>query len=215
MVPLSPGPIGARLAAAGALLVAAMLLTACGGGEPVRADRFYRLDPVPLMAPAGPASESILLVHDLAARGFLGGRQIVYRTREEPLVAGRYPTLLWEDPPTRAIPAALVAAIRAAQVFEYVVIPAERAQADYILGGEVERFEHLPTHEPPRVVASMTLALVRADDRHSVLSRQYSGEEPVAGEGPDAMADAFNRLIARLAAEAVADLQSIRGRLAP
>jgi cholesterol transport system auxiliary component len=198
---------------AAAALTAALLLCGCGASEPVKPDRFYSLDPVPLRGAAGAPAPSVLLVNSLAARGFLGGRQIVYRTRESPLAAQRYEELLWEDPPSRAIAAALVKALRAAEIFQFVVIPADRARADFLLGGEVERFEHLPTEEPPRVSASFTLALVRAHDRSSMANRHYSGEEPVHGVSPDAMAEAFNRLTARLVAEAVRDLEALKPRL--
>lgn len=194
-------------------LLAALLMAGCGTSGPARPDRFYSLDPVPLIGPDGSTAPAILLVNDLAARGFLGGRQIVYRTREEPLVAQRYDDLLWEEPPTRTVAGLLVNAIRTAEVFRFVVIPADRARSDYILGGSVERFEHRPTDQPPRVLVSYNLTLVRSDDRGSMASRQYSGEEPVDGPTPDDMADAFNRLNARLAAEVVRDLQGLKPHL--
>ena len=188
-------------------------LAGCGSAPPVQADRFYSLEPVALEGPAGPPAPSILMVNDLAARGLLGGRQILFRTRTQPLVVDRYDGLLWAEPPTRALAQNLVNAIRAAQVFDFVVIPADRARADYLLGGEVERFEHLPTEQPPRVVGTINLALVRADDRRSIASRRYSGEETVDGDSPEAMAGAFNRLAARLVAEAVRDLQVAKAQL--
>ncbi len=217
MVPLTRSAARGGLGwlAVGCALLLAVPLAGCGGGEPLRPDRFYRLDPVPLAEPAGPPSEAILLVHDLAARGFLGGRRIVFRTREEPLVVQRYENLLWEDPPPRAVAHALVRAIRAAGVFRQVVIPADRARADFLLGGEVQRFEHLPTDDPPRVAIGVNLALVRANDRSSMVSREYAGEEPLDAQTPEAMADAFNRLAARLIAEGVRDLQALGPRLAP
>ena len=104
-------------------------------------------------------------------------------------------------------------AIRASRVFEFVVVPAERARADYLLGGEVEHFEHLPTNQPPRVAVAFRLALVRADSRDSMISAAYSGEEPVTASTPEAMVEAFTRLSARLIAQAVRDLQAIRPRL--
>ena len=192
---------------------AALALAGCGSAPPIQPDRFYSLQPVALEGPAGPPAPSVLMVNDLAGRGLLGGRQIVYRTREQPLVVDRYDNLLWAEPPTRALAQNLVNGIRAAQVFDFVAIPADRARADYLLGGDVERFEHLPTEQPPRVAGTMNLALVRADDRRSIASRQYSGEETVVGDSPEAMADAFNRLIARLVADAVRDLQAVKAQL--
>lgn len=195
-------------------LGAAMGLVGCGSAPPVQPDRFYSLEAAALAGPAGPPAPSVLMVNDLAARGLLGGRQIVYRTREQPLVVDRYQSLLWAEPPTRALSQNLVNGIRTAQVFDFVAIPSDRARADYLLGGEVERFEHLPTDQPPRVVGTVNLTLVRSDDRRSIVGRQYSGEERVDGDSPEAMAEAFNRLVARLVAEAVRDLQAVKGQLA-
>ena len=196
-----------------ALLLALTLPAGCGSSTPLRSDRFYSLDPAPQVAPAGTPTPGILLINDLSARGFLGARQILFRTRDEPLVIQRYEDLLWEEPPTSALAKVLVSALRAAKVFQFVVVPQERARADFLLGGELERFEHLPTDQPPRVAAALHLSLVRADKRGSMISRTYRGEEPLEGSTPDAMVAAFTRLSARLIGDAVRDLQANQGRL--
>ena len=203
-----------RLLRAALLVPLVLWLSSCGPAQPVRPDRFYSLEPAVLEGPAGPPAPVVLLVNNLGARGFLGGRAIVFRTREQPLVAQRYEDLLWEDAPTRSIAQALVTGIRAAGLVEFVVVPTDRARFDLMLGGEVERFEHLPTDSPPQVAASINLTLVRATDRSTLATRRYSGEEPVEGTTPDAMAEAFNRLTARLMAEVVRDLRSLGPRLA-
>jgi cholesterol transport system auxiliary component len=195
-------------------LLASLLLTACGSPEPVQRDRFFSLDPTIQSGPAATAPlRATLLVNDLAARGFLGGRQIVYRTREQPLEVQRYNLFLWEEPPGRAIAANLARTLRKTALFEFVVTPAERSRADYILGGEVDTFEHLPTEGQPAVAASFSLTLMSSADRRSLFSRRYQGQEPTRGEGPEAMAQAFNRLAGRLIGEAVGDLKAQRPRL--
>jgi cholesterol transport system auxiliary component len=175
-------------------------------------DRHYSLAPAPLEAPVGAPLPATLLVNDLAARGFLGGRQIIFRTQEAPLLVQRYNELLWEEPVTRAMSRNLVNALRTAEVFRFTIIPADRGRADYILGGEVERFEHLPTASPPRVVATLNLALVRANDRKSLWNRQYSGDVQVEGATSEAMVEAFNRLAAQLVADVVRDLRTLPPR---
>ena len=192
-------------------LILILVVSGCGSPAPIRPDLFYSLDPEPLEAPLGAPFPATLLISDLAARGFLGGRQIVFRTEAEPLQVQRYDDLLWADPVPRALSRNLVRAARHAQVFEFALIPADRARADYLLGGEVERFEHLPTATPPRVVGTLNLALVRADDRRSLRDRRYSREVEVQGDTPDAMAEAFNRLAALLVADVVRDLRTLPG----
>jgi cholesterol transport system auxiliary component len=181
----------------------------CGSPAPLRPDLFYALDPEPLASPVGSPLPATLLVSDLAARGFLGGRQIVFRTEAEPLRVQRYDALLWADPVPRALSGNLARAVRSARVFAFTLIPADRGRADYLLGGEVERFEHLPMATPPRVVGTLNLALVRADDRRSVWDRRYRREVEVQGDTPDDMAMAFNRMAALLSADVVRDLQAL------
>lgn len=195
-------------------LLASLLLGACGAPEPAQRDRFYTLEP---QVQAGPATTSplsaTLLVYDLSARGFLGGRQIVYRTQDRPLEVQRYNLLLWEEPPGRSIARDLVAALRGTQLFELVVTPAQRGRGDYILRGEIDRFEHLPTAAPPKVAADFKLTLLRGSDRRPLFSRRYQGQEVTQDASPEDMARAFNRLAGRLVGDAVRDLQSLRPRL--
>lgn len=195
-------------------MVLALALQACGSAPPARPDRYYSLEP-PLPAPLGGTPVPVvLLVNNLGARGFLGGRAIVFRTSDQPLVVQRYDSLLWAEPPTRALAAALVGAIRSAGLVEVVAVAADQARFDLMLGGEVTRFEHLPMERPPRVAGAINLVLVRAPDRAALASRQYAAEEPVVGDTPDAMAQAFNRLTGRLMAQVVGDLRGLKPRLA-
>ena len=194
------------------LLIALSALAGCGGSQPIQ-DRFYRLDPPPLVQPVAPPAPSILLVNNLTARGFLGGRQIIYRTTDEPLLTKRYDALLWDEPPANALTRALVNALRASKVFRFVVIPAEQSLADYRLSGELQRLEHLPTAQPPRVAATLHLTLVPTNDNTVMASRTYSDEEIIEGSTPDAMVEALTRLSARLIAMAVTDLQTRRSQL--
>jgi len=204
---------GARTALA-ILVLALSLFGGCGTPEPAPQDRFYSLEPQLQTPPATSVPlRATLLVNDLAARGFVGGREIVYRTRERPLEVQRYHLLLWEEPPARAIAGNLATAIRAAHLFEFVVAPAQRSRTDYILGGELHRFEHLPTAERPRVAADFTLTLLSSADRRTLFSKRYQGEEPVPGNAPEALARAFIRLAGRLVGQAVQDLQVLTPRL--
>ena len=192
------------------------LLAGCGGAA-VR-DVYFSLRPEPAMVPSGPPISGTLRISPLAARGFVGGSRIVYRTADEPLEVQRYNELLWEEVPARAIADELLAAMRAAQAFDSVVTAGDPARATYLLSGEVTRFEHRPTDQPPGVSAEFTLALVAARSRELLVSKTYAGFEPTgnaAGEPvtPQAMAAAFNRLTGRLVGEVVGDVQRLGPKL--
>ncbi len=190
-------------------------LGGCGSPVAVKEDRYLALIPPTAPELRGPSptrgsSATDLQVNELAARGFLGGRQILFRTTADPWQTQRYDQLLWDEPVPRALSRHLAARIRAAELFRFVLIPADRGGADYLLNGEVERFEHLPTATPPRVAGTLRLTLTRASDRRPLLVRRYEAEEIVAGGTPAAMAAAATRLADRLAAEVVTDLRAWR-----
>jgi cholesterol transport system auxiliary component len=215
LVQISEAQASAAHAATIAVLLSALAL-ACASPTPAPRDRFFALETGTLYPPparTGSPINATLLIADLSSRGFLGGRQIVFRTEESPLQVQRYPQLLWEEPPGRTLAAELTAAIRGAGLFKLVLGSEQRARNDYVLGGTLERFEHRPTAANPRVVVDFTLTLVRSSDRRPLLNKRYRGEEPTNAPTPEAMVQAFNRLSARLISDAFADLNQLRGRL--
>ena len=197
-------------------LAVPVAISGCGGAERVR-DVYYSLQPSPAVSPSTRPIPGTVRVSPLAARGFVGGSRIVYRTADEPLEVKRYDEYLWEELPARALADAMQATLRASRVFENVVGPGDPARPDYLLTGELLRFEHLPTDNPPRVAAELTLTLVDARTRALLASKVYSGFEPTAGADgrttPTEMVSAFNRLSGRLIAEAAADVRSVAPRL--
>ena len=82
-------------------------LVGCGSPVTVKQDQYLSLVPptAPELsghAPTRGSSATDLQVNELAARGFLGGRQIVFRTTADPWQTQRYDQLLWDEPVPRA-----------------------------------------------------------------------------------------------------------------
>jgi cholesterol transport system auxiliary component len=195
-----------------AALSAALLLAGCGG-ERIR-DIYFGLQPEVAALQSAAPIPGTLRVTTLSASGFIGGRRIVYRTDEAPLQVQRYNEFLWEQVPARAIADALVAALRASRGFDNVIVAGDPARADYLLTGELLRFEHRPTDSPPGVIAEFTLALVDAKSRELLVSATYSGFEPTAARPsglttPEEMVTAFDRLTGRLIGEVLSDVQRL------
>jgi cholesterol transport system auxiliary component len=193
-------------------------LAGCGGGAERVRDLYFGLRSDVSVAPSAQPIPGTLRVTPIAARGFVAGSRIVYRTAEEPLQVQRYGELLWEEVPARAIADDLTAALRVANVFEHVITAGDPARADFLLTGELQRFEHRPTADPPHVFADLNLTLVRAKGRQVLVAGSYVAEEPAAvgPEGrttPEAIVAAFNRLAGRLIGEVVADIQALAPRL--
>ena len=60
------------------------------------------------------------------------------------------------------------------------------------------------------MVAVIDLSLVRSADRYALWTRRYQSAEPLSGSTPEAMADAFERLAARLVGDVVRDLKLVQ-----
>ncbi|ESQ17190.1 MAG: hypothetical protein N838_26475 [Thiohalocapsa sp. PB-PSB1] len=200
------------LAAVMASLWSGLSASGCGGSERIR-DVYFTLASEIVTSPGLRTIPGTLRVSPLAARGFIGGSRIVYRTAADPLQVQRYSEYLWEDVPARAIADDILAALRAARVFENIITAGDPARADYLLTGELTRFEHLPTNQPPQVAAEFSIALVSGKSRQLLASKTYAGFEPTAVNSlgrttPAAMVAAFNRLSGRLITALVRDLQS-------
>lgn len=221
------GPGWARGAVVLTGLLLGLGLAGCGSPVPVKEDQYFSLTPPTTLEPGSLATEggaiardraplpASLQVNELAARGFLGGRQILFRTTEAPRETQRYEQRLWDEPVPRALSRHLATRIRDAGVFRFVLVPADRGRADYLLGGEVERFEHLPTAHPPRMAGTLSLTLIRASDGHPLLERRHDAEVPVTGPTPADMATAATHLANQLAAAVVEDLRSWRDLKGP
>jgi cholesterol transport system auxiliary component len=201
-----------RSAALGAL---ALWLGACASGSPAPQDHFYALAPAIPVTPAAQAPvAATLLVTPPSARRLAAGRELVFRRDDRPGELQRYSFHLWAEPPAAAIASALRSALRDARLFAFVVAPGQRAQADYLLTGELLRLEHLPSAHPPQVTAELHLTLVDGHDRRPLLARLYQGTEATgADDGPASAASALDRLLGRLLGEAVRDLQAQRPKL--
>lgn len=205
-----------RIAAAVASGLALCVLLAGCGSEPIR-DLYYAIDVETSLEPGRPAISGTVRVSPLVAQGFVAGRRIVYRTAAEPLQVQRYAEYLWADVPAAAVARELLAALRAAQVFDNAVAAGDPARASHLLSGELTRFEHRPTAPRPHVLVELTLLLVEAQDRRLLLSETYTETEPTPrGAGglmsPEQMIGAFNRALGRIFEAAVGD---IRARAAP
>ncbi|NEX16644.1 MAG: hypothetical protein C1943_08455 [Halochromatium sp.] len=188
-----------------------IFLASCGSSGPAQRDQFFTLQPRMRTTPSAQTVPASLLVTPLASRGFLGGTQILFRTAADPLEVQRYDLLLWDGVPGRALAEALISGLRTAGTFRYVVSVADRAQADFILNGELSRLEHLPTADPPQVSAAFNLTLIANRNRAIQFSHSYSGTEPTPASTPAGMVTAFNHLTGQLLSQAIADIQ----RLAP
>ncbi len=189
--------------------VVAMLLFAigCSAKAPLQ-DQFYRLEPVVKIEPKNQVlTTGTILVTQLSARGFAGGTRIVFRDNRDQLQVQRYRYRLWAQPPVTMIQDAIVQALRAKHVAEYVITPAERANASWILSGTLFRIEYL--REANQVNIELELGLINAQNRKTIFQRRYSQIQTVDGASMAHVVAAFNDALAQMIGVSVNDLTAV------
>lgn len=180
-----------------AIIAACALVAGCASARSPQ-DSFYTLAPVVTAGKSAKPVAGTILVNRLAARGLTAGRQIVFRDKDHPFQVKRYHFHYWADAPAAMIQDRLVESLRHAGIADYVITPAERAKADWLLSGSLLRFEHHPDARPPAVVVALELGIVRADCRYPVFLQRYSVQEPAANNQIDQAIPAFERALTRL-----------------
>jgi cholesterol transport system auxiliary component len=182
-------------------LFAIVVACAVAGGcalDPPPQDAFYTLAPVMMAAKSTKPLAGTILVNRLAARGLTAGRQIVFRDKDHPFQVQRYHYRYWADAPAVMIQDRLVELLRQVGIADYVITPAERAKADWIVSGSLLLFEHHPYAQPPAVVVELELGIVRADCRDPVFLKRYLVQEPAPNNQIDQAIPAFERALTRL-----------------
>ena len=188
---------GLRLPGLFVIVAASAVVAGCVSGPPPQS-AYYTLAPAVTATTRAKPLVGTILVNRLSARGLTGGRQIVFRDRAHPFQVQRYHYRYWADAPTVLIQDRLVQSLRQAGIADYVITPAERAKADWIVSGNLLMFEHHPYARPPVVVVELELGIVRSKCREPVFLKRYSVQEPAPNNQIEQAIPAFERALTRL-----------------
>jgi ABC-type uncharacterized transport system auxiliary subunit len=188
------------------LAAAALALAALGcAGSPLPPDSFHRLV-VPAPAASGARLPGVVEVDRLQASDALRGRPLARADAE-----GRRLRLAdydhWVDAPTSLLQRALVEHLRAGGVADEVVTPEQRADADWLVSGRIDRFEWV---EGGAGAVRVELSLRAHGDRAPRVHGTYEATRRAAsddaraaaaalGEATGAVFDAFLRDVAAVA----------------
>jgi len=180
-----------------AIVAASAVVAGCLSGPPPQSV-FYTLEPAVTAAKRMKPLAGTILVNRLTARGLTGGRQIVFRDANHPFQVQRYHYRYWADAPAVLIQDRLVESLRQSGIADYVITPAERAKADWLLSGSLLRFEHHPYARPPAVIVELELGIVRSDCRDPVFLKRYAVREPASNNQIEQAIPAFEHALTRL-----------------
>ncbi|MGR9106854.1 MAG: ABC-type transport auxiliary lipoprotein family protein [Gammaproteobacteria bacterium] len=183
-------------------------ICACQSG-PAPRETYYQLAPRVPQEALHPKSCGTILVGRFATQGFAGGRPIVFREREDSLEIQRYHYHLWSETPAAMFQNAILRSLRATGLARYVVTPAERAAADWIVSGNILRIEHYPNSTPARVEIEAEFGIIAANTRHILSMKRYLETEPAASRRVEDAVSAFNTALERIVARFQMDARRV------
>lgn len=161
----------------------------------------YRLD-YPAPSPGGTPLPVTVYVAPFGVASIYDREAIVYR--EDNYSTGRYYYHRWSSNPGDMIADLLARDLAAAHLYRAVQQRTEQVPNDYLLSGEVEEIEELPT--PPACSAHLRLRVLLVRTRAgagapSLLQRTYTADDPCPCNDARALAEAMSRGLARTSAQ--------------
>jgi len=188
----------------GLLLLSALAMLAAGClTSSYTPSTYYALAPSIDVEAVDGGSES-LGVRPLAAAQPYKRRQMAYR--EGPYTLGYYENDEWAELPADTVTRALMDAVVATQRFHDVGYAVDLAAPEYVLTGELRRFDEVRADDGWTAECEMRLVLRKGAQRDLVWADVLTAREPVESHAPAAFAAAMSRAIARLVRTAAAHI---------
>jgi len=179
------------------LVIGALLLSGCFGGQP-SPDYFYRLtvpdpdaqfDPAPL--------QGTLQITRPRADALTSERHLVYRKDNNISQLNHHAYHRWVDSPTLLLQQEITHYLRKAGLAQQVVTPEMRTKADYALSCRIAKLERV-LEQSPRVILELELGITSMKDRRTILLRTYHEEQPTTDLEVSSSIRAYNQALASI-----------------
>ena len=196
-------PIFYRVAAA---VGAPLLLAGCLSTPTVTPTRYYTLNVAPHAETGTPTGKTLGIRPLASARPYK--LEVAYKN--DPNRLAYFPRAEWAETPATVVNRALMDNIRSLGMFDDVGDAADMARPDYILTGELRRFEADYTTAEARAVVEVAIAIRSTDSPGTLWEGLVTAETPLppSGESADnvdviaqAMSDAVSALVAKVCAQ--------------
>jgi cholesterol transport system auxiliary component len=179
------------------MLAATGLLAACTGDG--RGERVYRLPPPAQMVRLDdPALAGVLLVEQLSASAITLDRRIAYREEAEGLAVRFLEEDLWGEPPPALVQGQLRGCLASGGAARTIVPAGLAMRADYVLSGQLDRFEVLVSADGPQVSVGLDLFLTAEEPRRLLWQQRFDYEVGVSREGIPGVMRGFQAALAGL-----------------
>lgn len=163
-----------------------VMLAGCGAARPIK---YYSLDP-PEVTRAPQQLDVTLLIGHFRAPILYRDTRIVYRTSANEM--GVYEEHRWVEPPALMIEEMLLESLRKSGNYKSVQLIATNAKGDYIVRGQVERFDEVEG-TPIQARVWLNLSLYDVKNGETVWSHSYEHDEEVSGSAVDDVAAALDK----------------------
>ncbi len=192
------------------MAVVAAALAGCGGEVPRQS--VYSLELTAAGAPLTAAAlGGVVMVDTFATDTVLGSRRIAWREQPQARQIRSYPYHEWNQSPPRLLQSHLASCLASGNAAPTVVVPTDRAEADYILGGEIRSFEQQVTGpDSATVEIAVDLRLSARRSRELVWSELVAVSANAANASPEAAVDAFSGALSTFCNSVLAALPRIR-----
>ena len=190
--------------------VVAMVLSACGGEVPRQS--VYSVELTTAQTPlAVTALDGVIMVDTFSTDTVLGSRRIAWREQPQSRQIRSYAYHEWNQSPPRLLQSHLASCLASGNAAPTVVLPTDRAEADYIIGGEIHGFEQLVTGPASATVEiAVDFRLSARRSRELIWSERIAASSDAADASPEAAVDAFTRALSALCDAVLASLPQIR-----
>jgi ABC-type uncharacterized transport system auxiliary subunit len=182
--------------------LAAMLISACGSGRPIR---YFTMELPAAPEPATSVYPVTVLVGRIGAPEILQDDPIVYRSG--PNEIGTYAYHQWAEPPAQMVKDMLMRRLRASGKYRSVNELGSSAQGEYVLHGRLYDFEEVDTGSITALV-SMEFELFDRRIHKTVWTHYYSHSTPVQGKEIPDVVSALNHNLAQGLTEIVSGLDA-------
>lgn len=197
----------ARRYSLSALVMAALVLGACGSTGTVPEDRFYRLTPVVVETLETQLIDDNLVVAPLLSYDVYRDRAIAYNPIDEPASLQHHHYHFWVAPPTELVQEHLVDFLRQAGIARSVSAAARsRSTVPALLDTRLTRFERV-LQDNGSAEFAVTLEFTLKIDGTAVLQQRYEAKTPAADDGFAATVEAAERGLVQVYRELLDDLQ--------
>ena len=132
------------------------------------------------------------MVEAFAADDVLAGRRLAWRNGPNDLEIRNYTYHSWNQPPPRLLQTHVRSCLDTGNAAASVVLPSDRAEIDYVLGGTIRHFEQQKAGAGgPLVVIDVEVYLAERRTRRILWRQPLTVTESVGDDSPEAAVDGF------------------------